>query len=29
VFRFVREGGAVVALESDVPGRPAQRSPKG
>lgn len=28
VFRFVREGGAVIALESDVPGRPAQRTPK-
>jgi hypothetical protein len=29
VFRFVREGGAVVAVESDIPGRPPQRSPKG
>lgn len=28
-FRFIREGGAIVAVESDLPGRPAQRSPKG
>lgn len=29
VFRFVREGGAVVALEHDLPGVPPQRTPKG
>jgi hypothetical protein len=29
VFRFVREGGAIVAVESDIPGRPPQRTPKG